>query len=58
MSKYFPLLLLIGLTFWGCEDQVKSKSYIRLKWVSWDTTDDFEKYIYGLDCGTYEATSN
>ena len=58
MRRYLSLLLFIGLSFWSCEDEVKSESYIELEWISWDTTDIFGKYIYGLDFDTYEATGN
>tara|TARA_B100001996_G_C18231505_1_gene427729 strand:+ start:43 stop:387 length:345 start_codon:yes stop_codon:yes gene_type:complete len=33
MIKHITLLLLIGLAFWGCEDEVESP-YIDVEWIS------------------------
>ena len=56
MIKYLKILLFQLLVFVGCEDEVEELPYIELEWISWGTSDNVGKYVYGLDFDTYEAT--
>ena len=42
MTKHLPLLLFVGLAFWGCGDSEESLPYKELDWIYFEAAADYD----------------